>query len=213
MGGQCTYYWSLMYPDFMQNAIIICSSARTSRHNYQFLEGPKAALQNSLYYNSESPAESSTEPSHGVHAFGKAYSAWLTSAQWFDPELYKSLGFASLQEWDHDTTLMKYAGWQPNDLLSMLHMWQEGNVTDLFGPDSGSLSATLSRIKARVLLMPCETDQYFRPDASQREAQCIPKASLDVMPSVWGHLAGSGASKEDVDWMDQRVTDFLQSSE
>ena len=85
MGGQCAYHWTLMYPDLVQSAVVICSSARTSRHNYQFLEGPKAALQNAGDYVDKDRAPSSaTGISRGVHAFGKAYSAWLTSAEWFD---------------------------------------------------------------------------------------------------------------------------------
>jgi homoserine O-acetyltransferase len=75
MGGQCAYYWTMMYPDFVRNAVIICSSARTSRHNYQFLEGPKAALENSVDYKKGERTETSSMPLRGLRAFGKAYSA------------------------------------------------------------------------------------------------------------------------------------------
>lgn len=50
MGGQCTYHWAAIHPSMIINAIIICSSAKTSLHNYQFLEGPKAALESSIDY-------------------------------------------------------------------------------------------------------------------------------------------------------------------
>jgi homoserine O-acetyltransferase len=214
MGGQCTYYWSVMYPDLVRNAVIICSSARTSRHNYQFLEGPKAALQNAVDYVDKSLVDQAEGGvPRGLVAFGKAYSAWLTSAEWFEEEAYKTLGYQTLSDWDKDSTRMRYAGWNPDDLLAKLHMWQAADVGTLVvgGGDGGnnSLQKALSGIKARVLLMPCEKDQYFRPYASEREAGWIPDATLKVIPSIWGHVAGGGQNKADTEWMDQAIREFL----
>lgn len=209
MGGQCTYHWSVMYPEFVRNAVIICSSARTSEHNYQFLEGPKAALENAVDYVDKSLAPSSSEPSRGIRAFGKAYSAWLTSAEWFDQEQYKSLGYDSLAAWDHDITFKGYTGWYPEDLLAMLRMWQAGDIVTAVPAGDKTLEAALSSIRARVLLMPCHSDQYFRPDANERESRLIPDATLEVIPSIWGHVAGGGASPKDKEWMDVRISAFL----
>lgn len=212
MGGQCTYHWSVMYPDFVRNAVIICSSARTSKHNYQFLEGPKAALENAVDYVDRSLITSSSGPSRGLHAFGKAYSAWLTSAEWFDQEQWKTMGYDTLEDWDRDITYRGYAGWEPNDLLAKLKMWQAGDIGAAFPSGDKTLETALSSIKARVLLMPCETDQYFRPDANEREARLIPSATVKVIPSVWGHIAGGGANKVDTEWMDRTIKEFLENS-
>ena len=76
MGGQCIYHWAAMYPDFVKNAIAICTAARTSLHNYQFLEGPKAALKNSIDYEDGKYKAKGVKPLRGLHAFGRAYSAW-----------------------------------------------------------------------------------------------------------------------------------------
>lgn len=223
MGGQCAYYWTLMFPDLVRAAVIICSSARTSRHNYQFLEGPKAALQTSIDYLNKDMAAVAARAGKllkGVHAFGKAYSAWLTSAEWFEARAYRELGYATLAEWDHATTVMGYIGWDPDDLLAMLHMWQAGDVTALVEGGGGggdgegdeeeeSLKRALSRIRARVLLMPSKTDQYFRWEASEREARFIPDVTLKVIPSIWGHIAGGGSNKTDTEWMDRAIAEFL----
>lgn len=215
MGGQCTYHWTLMYPELVRNAVIICSSARTSRHNYQFLEGPKAALQNAVDYVDKDLAAALPKGSvsRGVRAFGKAYSAWLTSAEWFDQQAYQELGYQTLSDWDRDATGASYVGWDPDDLLAMLHMWQNGDVTTLVdgSGDGGdaALEKALSQIKARVLLMPCRTDQYFHWEASEREAGLIPAATLKIIPSIWGHVAGGGSNKADTEWMDQAIAEFL----
>ncbi|KPM42682.1 hypothetical protein AK830_g3845 [Neonectria ditissima] len=213
MGGQCAYHWIAMHPDFARHAIIVCSSAQTSRHNHQFLEGPSAALENAIDYADEVHRLASQTSPRGLRAFGKAYSAWLTSSEWFDDELYKELGYETLQDWDEDTTGAKYNGWAPDDLLAMLRMWQRGDITICSPSGSDSLEESLSSIQTRILLMPCQTDQYFSWRASERESVLAKDATLKVIPSVWGHLAGSGASKKDVDWMNHAITQFLEKAE
>lgn len=207
MGGQCTYHWTLMHPEMVPRAVIICSSARTSRRNHQFLEGPKAALQNSIDYGDRDNYDKQSKPLRGLRAFGKAYSAWLTSAEWFDRELYKTQGYESLDAWDQAVAGTNYYDWDPDDLLAKISMWQKGDIAVVQG--SPSLENALSLIKARVLLMPCQTDQYFHWEASEKESKHIPDAVLRVIPSVWGHLAGLGINTEDRNWMDGAISEFL----
>lgn len=33
---------------------------------------------------------------------------------------------------------------------------------------------------------------------------------LAVIETIWGHIAGGGANKADQEWMDKRISDFLQ---
>jgi len=37
--------------------------------------------------------------------------------------------------------------------------------------------------------------------------------AIKVIPSVWGHLAGSGAHTTDTEWMDRAIVDFIRGSE
>lgn len=198
MGGQITYHWIATHPHFVSNAVIVCSSAKTSEHNIQFLEGPRAALENA------------SDARRGVRAFGKAYSAWLTSAEWFDRQLYKDMGFDTLSAWDEVATGSGYDDWSGEDLLIMLGMWQRGDITRCVPIAKDNLSEALGTIQARVLLMPCEMDQYFRPYANEREAKFSKHAEVEVIPSVWGHIAGGGANPQDVKWMKEKIEAFLQ---
>jgi len=45
MGAQQAFHWGALFPDRVARIAAICGSARTSRHNFVFLEGVKAALQ------------------------------------------------------------------------------------------------------------------------------------------------------------------------
>lgn len=208
MGGQCTYHWLAMYPEMVRNAVIICSSAKTSLHNYQFLEGPKAALLHSIDYNDKSVVSQGYPPVRGLHAFGRAYSAWLTSAEWFEQRLFEKQGFKTLDEWGEVVGGTNYEDWHPDNLLVMLGMWQRSNVGLTMDPQR-SVEDALRCLKARILLMPCQTDQYFKWEASEREVRYLRNGELAVIPSIWGHMAGGGGNPEDSEWMDGRIAEFL----
>ena len=44
MGAQQTFHWGALFPDMVERILPWCGSAKTSRHNFVFLEGVKAAL-------------------------------------------------------------------------------------------------------------------------------------------------------------------------
>jgi homoserine O-acetyltransferase/O-succinyltransferase len=73
MGAQQTFQWGALYPDMVERIAPFCGSARTSRHNFVFLEGVKAALtaddawQGGWY---EKP------PAKGLRAMGRVYAGW-----------------------------------------------------------------------------------------------------------------------------------------
>src|SRR5436305_1148328 len=44
MGAQQTFHWAALFPDMVAAIAPICGTAKTSPHNFVFLEGVKAAL-------------------------------------------------------------------------------------------------------------------------------------------------------------------------
>src|SRR5258708_19984244 len=44
MGAQQAFHWGALFPDLVDRIAPICGSAKTSPHNFVFLEGVKAAL-------------------------------------------------------------------------------------------------------------------------------------------------------------------------
>lgn len=234
MGGQQAYHWGTMYPEMVQSVVAICSSARTSAHNYAFLEGPIAAMTNSIDYlawramkaklaRGEDVGHNLRDllPQKGIKAFARTYAAWLTSAAWFrDREWSRgSFGFDSLEAW-MSAREDGYVVWDAQDLLALARMWQLGDIglvasgaTKELGyaiPDDAALHDALKSIRARVLLMPCRSDQYFPPEDSELEAQYLENATVDVIESTWGHIAGGGANPKDAEFMNERIGRFLQ---
>ncbi|KAJ9655950.1 hypothetical protein H2198_005298 [Neophaeococcomyces mojaviensis] len=235
MGGQQAYHWAVMYPKFVKRIVGICTSARTSPHNYAFLEGPIAALTNSLDYiaykevkerlaRGEDIGEHLKEvkPKRGLKAFARAYAAWLTSGEWFrQREWEKTLGCGSVEEWIAQREVSyEGIGWDADDLLGLARMWQMGDVgrtgkkeLSTLGGGVGKddeLEAALRGIECKVLLMPCRTDQYFAVEDNEKEVQFLKDGKVVVIESSWGHVAGGGGCAEDVKFMDTKIADFLK---
>ncbi|KAJ5311733.1 hypothetical protein N7476_007593 [Penicillium atrosanguineum] len=210
MAGQNAYYWLALYPQMIHNAIIICSAAKTSLYNYQLLEGPKHALLSSVDYNT-SFQSLGTQPIRGLHAFAQAFSACVASAEWFEERMFEKCGHKTLGDWAAAEE-KDLDDWHPHDLLAMLGMWQRADISAVVrGTSNSTLSIEeyLCTLNNRVLLMPCRTDQYFRWEASEREASYLQNGELVVIPSIWGHMAGGGSNQTDDEWMDDRIDKFL----
>ena len=239
MGGQQAYHWGVMYPDYVKRVVSICSSARTSLHNYAFLEGPIAALSSSIDYiawkamkakvaGGEDVGANLKEvtPKQGLKAFGRGYGAWLTSTSWFRERLFSTLEGKpqSVEDWMKQRE-EGYLGWDAEDLLVTARMWQMGDISTVV-PGSGTLSQlgghvpddeadkafekALRSIKAKVLLMPCRTDQYFPPEDSEIEKKYLEKGTLAVIESIWGHVAGGGLNAEDTEFMNKSISEFMK---
>ena len=74
----------------------------------------------------------------------------------------------------------------------------------------GDLDKALGAITARTLLMPSETDLYFRVEDNWREAAQMPNAELRPIPSIWGHRAGNPSDNaEDERFIREAVAELL----
>ncbi|KAH8811794.1 homoserine acetyltransferase family protein [Xylogone sp. PMI_703] len=218
MGGQQAYYWATMHgsnpnaaENFVRSVVVICGSAKTSGHNFVMLEGPTTALEASIDYDGGSYVAKGVKPVKGLQAFGRAYAAWLTSAEWFRQELWRNLGAKSLEEWLPGKDGGRYNTWDARDLLVLARMWQAGDVGAVGG--DGDWQAALRGITARVMLMPSRTDQYFTAGLSEMELEYLKNGVWAPIETIWGHIAGGGANPEDLKWMDGKIAEFLTEND
>jgi len=185
MGAQQAYHHAALFPERVERLLAVCGSARTSPHNFVFLEGVKAALEADATFEGGQYAH---PPLRGLAAFGRVYAGWAYSQAFFRERLYEQLGHASPQAllgaWarEHQT-------YDANDLLCVLSSWQRADISDnaRYG---GDLPKALSAIEARAIIMPCSTDLYFPPEDSRLEVQLLRHAELRVLESKFGHVAG-----------------------
>ncbi|KAL8799299.1 MAG: hypothetical protein Q9182_006003 [Xanthomendoza sp. 2 TL-2023] len=159
MGGQQAYYWACMHPAFVKSVVPICSSAKTSLHNYAFLEGPKAALINSIDYEDGTYRTKGVKPVRGLRAFGRTYCAWALSAPWFRERQFQKIGFSDVEHYIRKNWEDSFETWDPEDLLALARMWQAGDIGKI--RDDGDYLKALESIESKVLVMPSRTDTYF----------------------------------------------------
>jgi homoserine O-acetyltransferase len=93
----------------------------------------------------------------------------------------------------------------------MINTWQNGDISNNPLYD-GDFEAALGSIKAKAIVMPSQTDQYFPPEDNEIEVSHMPNAELRVIPSIWGHLAGGpGRNTVDTQFIDDALKELLAS--
>jgi homoserine O-acetyltransferase len=86
-------------------------------------------------------------------------------------------------------------------------MWQAGDVGTVAG--GVNYRQALAGVTASVLVMPCETDQYFAAKDGQNEVEHMHHGIYRPIPSIWGHMAGAGVDPVDLKWLNERISEFL----
>ena len=206
MAGCQSYQWAAQYPDMVEAILPFCSSAKTSKHNFVFLEGVKAALCADKNWNK---GNYTSPPIEGLKAFGRVYAGWAFSQSFFREKTYKKLGFKNVEEllldWENDHV----DNWDANDLLTKLSTWQKGDIS-AESKYNGNFIQALESIKAKTILMPCSHDLYFPPEDNEFEVKHIKNAELRTYNSIWGHcVANPGNDKGFEIALDKAINDLL----
>ena len=197
MGAQQAYHWGALFGEAVERIVVNCGSARTAPHNFVFLEGIRTTLQ------------AAATPQQGLRAMGRIYAGWALSQTFYRREMWRGLGFASLEDFLVRSWEANFLRRDMHDLLAQLWTWQHGDISanDLY---RGDLQMALAGIKAKVLLMPSATDLYFQTDDNREELPYLKYGKLVEIPSVWGHRAGNPRDNpEDAAFIDAQVEALL----
>ncbi len=210
MGAGQSYHWAALYPGFVERAIVVCGSAKTSPHNKVFLSGLLRTLEAAPEY--EGNGRFSAEPKAALRAFGHIYAGWGLSQDFYRERLFETaLGHPDLEtflraEWEES-----FGAYKAANVYAQAVTWQEADISanDLYG---GDLPAALAAIEARVLLIPSETDLYFRVADNEAELAHLRHGELAVIPSIWGHRAGApDGIGDELEFLTTHVRDWLDN--
>jgi homoserine O-acetyltransferase len=124
---------------------------------------------------------------------GRVYAGWAMSHAYYRDEVWREAGFNSLEDYLTRSWDEAFARRDANDLLAQIGIWQRGDISQCseFG---GNIDRALAAIKARVLLMPGQTDRYFDVRDNEDEIGRLVNArsaELHPIPSIHGHRAGN----------------------
>jgi homoserine O-acetyltransferase len=207
MGAQQAYHWAAAYPDAVERIIAVCGSARTAVHNQVFLRSLMAVLEAAPEHLGG--GRFSAEPAATMRGFARIYASWALSQDFYRAGLHLR-GEPDLESFLRHQWEARWSQRRAANLYAQLRCWDAGDIGagSAYG---GDLTAALNAISARVLLMPGETDLYFRVADNAAELPHLRHARLLPIPSIWGHRAGNPAGNaEDTAFLRSAVRDWLQ---
>jgi homoserine O-acetyltransferase/O-succinyltransferase len=208
MGAQQTYEWAVRFPDMVKRAAPIAGTAKNTPHDFLFTETLSEAI-------TSDPAwrggwYSSAEEVHlGLRRHARLWAAMGVSTEYYKQEVWRELGFSSLEDALVGFVEGYFLPMDPNDLLCQAWKWQRGDVSRHTG---GDLAAALGRVRAKTFVMPIDEDMIFPVRDCQAEQRLIPNSELRVLNSIWGHFALFGLDPSYIEQLDRHLGELLDKT-
>jgi homoserine O-acetyltransferase len=185
MGAQQAYHWAALHPEMVARAFVLAGTARTSTHNKVFHSGLLRTLESAPEHLGA--GRFSAEPALAKKAFAHIYAGWALSQDFYRADLHRTaLGAPDLDTYLRTDWTERMGARPAANLYAQLMTWYHGDIAA-----GGDLPTALSRIQARMVLMPSTTDLYFRVADNEAELPHLKNAVLRPIQSVWGHRAAN----------------------
>jgi homoserine O-acetyltransferase len=206
MGGLQAYHWAALFPDAVDRIVVNCGVARTAVHNQVFLRSLMATLEAAPEHIGD--GRFSAEPRPAKRAFARIYAAWALSQDFYRAGLHLT-NAPDLETFLRTDWEDRFGPRPAANQYAQLRTWDAADISANSLYD-GDLPRALQAIRARVLLLPGETDLYFRVADNAAELSHLARAELKPIPSIWGHRAGNPVTNpEDAKFVKDAVRDWL----
>lgn len=187
LGGFQCMEWALMDPDFAEHAVLIATSPETKPWAAAFNESQRMAIETDSTFGNNSPQA-------GLKGMGVARSLALLS--------YRGPAAYDLTQCETDDSLptgypfkrrvhgyQQHQGKKLMDRFNAYSYYRLSQAVDSHnvGRSRGSISLTLSTIKAKTLIVAISSDILFPPSDHLDLANYIPNAQYHVIDSAFGH--------------------------
>jgi homoserine O-acetyltransferase len=205
MGAQQTWEWAVRYPDMVKRAAPIAGTAKNTPHDFLFVKTLNEAITSDPAWEDGYYAEP-----HAVHRglrrHADLWSVMGFSTEMFKKELWRQLGFSSLEDFYVGFTQGYFLSMDPNDLLCLAWKWQRGDVSRNTG---GDLEKALGLITAKMFVMPISTDMFFPPRDCEDNQKMVANSELRVVETDWGHLGLFGLEPKYAEQVDRHLSELL----
>jgi len=205
MGAQQTYEWAVRYPDMVARAAPIAGTAKNTGHDFIFTATLNEAITSDPAWK-DGWYDSSAEVHLGLRRQARLWAVMGWSTEFFKREVWRTLGFSSVEDFLTGFMEAYFLPMDPNDLLCMAWKWQRGDVSRM---TNGDLAAALGRIKAKTFVMPIDEDMFFPPRDCEAEQKLISNSEFRVIESLGGHLALFGSDPEYGPQVDRHLSELL----
>ncbi|MBY7141961.1 alpha/beta fold hydrolase [Virgibacillus sp. NKC19-3] len=208
MGGIQSFQWGASYPDMVERIAPFNGVAKTWPQTFVVLNGMKAALMATVGFDSYKLNQLTSE---NMRAVGHVYAGWGLSQAFYRNEIYRKLGYNSIEDFVVGILENSFMKMDPHNFLAML--WT-GQFADISANSvyNGDFNEALKNIKALACIMPGSTDLFCTADDNEYEAKCIPNAVFRPIESSWGHFAGRGINSAENKFIDDNLKRLLTMS-
>ncbi|HPU53599.1 MAG TPA: alpha/beta fold hydrolase [Burkholderiaceae bacterium] len=141
------------------------------------------------------------QPLDGLRLAGRHYHAWTVTDAYLEAQ-------GEAVEAEAIAVGERFAQW---DAWSLIRRYQASSRHDVAQPFGGDLMQALSRITARLLVLPCLQDRLLGIEEGRRIAAGVPGARCEEIDSLRGHMAWRpvpGAAE--TEFTTRHIRDFLR---
>ena len=206
MSGQQAYHWAALHSDLVKRACSICGTAKTSPHNWAMLHAYKSTMEASPNWANSACSEWDPKILTIVSSIGATMAMsqdWYRQGQHLSGDIINVAGAI-------ENLKSLFASWIPANLYAQTLTWMAADVSDN-STFNGDLAAALTAIKIPFLMMPCDTDLYFRVADNEAEIPYMSNAKLTVIESSSGHMAGlPGFNSDDDAFVNEQLLKLLR---
>lgn len=193
MGGQQTLDWAVRFPDMVERAVPFAATASNPDHCRVFCDLHMDALRSDPAFAGGFYADRA-DVHLGLRLHAQAFALMGASSHMYRAEVWRELGFSSLQGFVQGFLQGYFGPMDPNDLLCQAAKWKVSDVGDVTGGDT---DAALSRITAAVTDVAFTGDLFFPPEDIEADTVKIPGAEYREIGSVWGHFTMFNLREQD----------------
>ncbi|MGB1884227.1 MAG: alpha/beta fold hydrolase [Gammaproteobacteria bacterium] len=205
MGAEQTYEWAVRYPDMVRRAAPFAGTAKTTPHDFLWVRAHENALKSDPAW-ADGFYSNSTDVAVGLKRHAEVWSVMGLCQAFYKQEVWRTLGFESLDEFIEGFWEAYFAPMDPNNLIWMGWKWRHGDVSLMTG---GNLGAALKKITAKTIVVAFGNDMFFPPADVAAEAAMIDGAEYRLIDSLWAHFAMFCMNDEDKAAIDQVFEDLL----
>ena len=204
MGAQQTWEWAVRYPDMVKRAAPMAGTAKTTDYLFLLLEAYNAAMTSDPNWKNGN-YKSASDIVDGLKRLAQLWALTGWSTDFFKQEVWRELGFSSVEEFMTGFMASYFTVMDPNALLSMGWKAQRADVSRMFG---GDLKKALGSIKAKVFVMPIDEDMLFKVKDCEYEQRMVPNSELRVIKNC-GHLGLFDVQPDYMPQIDKNLRELL----
>lgn len=205
MGAEQTYEWAVRYPAMVKRAAPFAGTAKTTPHDYLWVRAHENALKSDPAW-ADGFYKKATDVAAGLRRHAEVWSVMGLCPAFYKQEVWRGLGFDSLDDFISGFWEAYFAPMDPNNLIWMGWKWRHGDVSR---HTDGDLAQALGRISATTVVVAFGNDMFFPPADIEAEAAQIKGAEYRLIDSLWAHFAMFCMDDGDKAAIDQVFSDLL----